>query len=79
MRSTRWVAVTIANRCGRKLTGTMGRHANDHMVSFYMQSPAGFDVEYGAEGRTIDDWSRYEVFESTPSFWGHDFSVGHQD
>ena len=34
---------------GVKLTGTMGRHANDHMVSFYMQSPAGFDVEYGAE------------------------------
>ena len=65
---------------GVKLTGTMGRHANDHMVSFYMQSPAGFDVEYGAEGRTVDDWSRYEVFESTvPSFWGHDFSVGHQD
>jgi len=63
-----------------KLSGTLGRHANDHMVSFYMQSPAGFDIEYGAEGRTVDDWSRYEVFESTvPSFWGHDFSVGQQD
>jgi 3,4-dihydroxy-9,10-secoandrosta-1,3,5(10)-triene-9,17-dione 4,5-dioxygenase len=49
------------------------------MVSFYMKSPGGFDIEYGAEGRTIDDWSNYEVFESTvPSFWGHDFSVGHQ-
>lgn len=65
---------------GVKLTGTLGRHANDHMVSFYMRSPAGFDIEYGAEGRTIKDWSQYAVFESTvPSFWGHDFSVGHQD
>jgi len=63
-----------------KLTGTLGRHANDHMVSFYMRSPSGFDVEYGAEGRTVEDWSDYAVFESTvPSFWGHDFSVGHTD
>lgn len=63
-----------------KLSGTLGRHANDHMVSFYMRSPTGFDVEYGAEGRTVDDWSAYQVFESTvPSFWGHDFSVGHTD
>ena len=60
-----------------KLTGTLGRHANDHMVSFYMRSPSGFDIEYGAEGRTIDDWQQYQVFESTvASFWGHDFSVG---
>jgi 3,4-dihydroxy-9,10-secoandrosta-1,3,5(10)-triene-9,17-dione 4,5-dioxygenase len=63
-----------------KLTGTLGRHANDHMVSFYMRSPSGFDIEYGAEGRTVDDWDNYPVFHSTvASFWGHDFSVGHQD
>jgi len=62
---------------GVKLTGTLGRHANDHMVSFYMASPSGFMIEYGAEGRTIDDWSRYSAFQSTVnSFWGHDFSVG---
>ena len=65
---------------GVKLTGTLGRHANDHMVSFYMRTPTGFDVEFGAEGRTIDDWREYEVFESTvASFWGHDFSVGQMD
>lgn len=62
---------------GVKLTGTLGRHANDHMVSFYMASPSGFMIEYGAEGRTISDWSRYSPFQSTVnSFWGHDFSVG---
>ncbi|WP_438984725.1 VOC family protein [Aequoribacter sp.] len=65
---------------GVKLTGTLGRHANDHMVSFYMRSPAGFDIEYGAEGRTVEDWDNYPVFQSTvASFWGHDFSVGHED
>ncbi len=62
---------------GVPLTGTLGRHANDHMVSFYMASPSGFMVEYGAEGRTVEDWSRYSPFQSTVnSFWGHDFSVG---
>ena len=65
---------------GNTLTGTLGRHVNDHMISFYMRSPSGFDIEFGAEGRTIEDWSRYAVFESTvPSYWGHDFSVGHSD
>lgn len=65
---------------GTTLTGTLGRHVNDHMISFYMRSPSGFDIEFGAEGRTIEDWSRYAVFESTvPSYWGHDFSVGQMD
>ena len=65
---------------GVKLTGTLGRHANDHMVSFYMRSPSGFDVEYGAEGRSVANWDDYAVFESTvASFWGHDFSVGQMD
>jgi len=60
-----------------KLTGTLGRHANDKMVSFYMQSPGGFMVEYGAEGLSVQDWSRYASFQSTAaSIWGHDFSVG---
>lgn len=59
------------------LVATLGRHANDHMVSFYMATPSGFAVEYGAEGRVIDDWSKYPAFHSTvASFWGHDFSVG---
>jgi 3,4-dihydroxy-9,10-secoandrosta-1,3,5(10)-triene-9,17-dione 4,5-dioxygenase len=70
-------AMDRMQEAGVKLTGTLGRHANDHMVSFYMASPSGFMVEYGAEGKTVDDWSRYSAFQSTVnSFWGHDFSVG---
>jgi 3,4-dihydroxy-9,10-secoandrosta-1,3,5(10)-triene-9,17-dione 4,5-dioxygenase len=62
---------------GVALTGTLGRHANDHMLSFYMATPSGFMLEYGAEGRTVADWNRYSPFQSTVnSFWGHDFSVG---
>jgi 3,4-dihydroxy-9,10-secoandrosta-1,3,5(10)-triene-9,17-dione 4,5-dioxygenase len=65
----------IAHRV--QLTATLGRHANDQMVSFYMKSPANFDIEYGAEGLTVDNWDSYTNFESTvASYWGHDFSVG---
>lgn len=25
----------------------LGKHTNDHMVSFYLRTPSGFNVEYG--------------------------------
>jgi 3,4-dihydroxy-9,10-secoandrosta-1,3,5(10)-triene-9,17-dione 4,5-dioxygenase len=55
------------------LSATLGRHMNDQMVSFYVKSPAGFDVEFGTEGLTVDD-ARWVARESTAvSYWGHDF------
>lgn len=61
---------------GVRLMATLGKHTNDHMTSFYFESPGGFAIEYGFGGRTID-WDRHTVFESTSvSLWGHDFSVG---
>lgn len=63
---------------GVKLSATLGQHLNDEMVSFYMQTPGGFDLEYGCHGKQVD-WSRHTPFESTVvSQWGHDFSVGRQ-
>jgi 3,4-dihydroxy-9,10-secoandrosta-1,3,5(10)-triene-9,17-dione 4,5-dioxygenase len=54
------------------LSATLGRHVNDQMVSFYMKSPGGFDVEYGTEGLQVDE--RWVARESTAvSYWGHDF------
>ena len=59
------------------LSATLGRHMNDDMISFYMKTPSGFDIEYGAEGLTVPDWSNHVVTESSvASIWGHDFSVG---
>ena len=29
------------------VTATLGRHTNDRMVSFYVRTPAGFEVEFG--------------------------------
>jgi 3,4-dihydroxy-9,10-secoandrosta-1,3,5(10)-triene-9,17-dione 4,5-dioxygenase len=58
------------------MSATLGRHVNDLMLSFYMKTPGGFDVEFGTEGRQVDD-ERWIARESTAvSLWGHDFSVG---
>jgi 3,4-dihydroxy-9,10-secoandrosta-1,3,5(10)-triene-9,17-dione 4,5-dioxygenase len=67
------------DRCTRRkapLSSTLGRHANDLMVSFYVQTPGGFDIEYGTDGLTVDD-STWVARESTAvSQWGHVFSAG---
>ena len=55
------------------LSATLGRHMNDQMVSFYVKSPGGFDVEFGTEGLQVDD-ARWVARESTAvSYWGHVF------
>ncbi|SHK11132.1 2,3-dihydroxybiphenyl 1,2-dioxygenase [Roseomonas rosea] len=52
---------------------TLGRHANDHITSFYAHTPSGFFVEYGWGGRIIDPatWQPHETTDG-PSLWGHD-------
>ena len=64
-------------RKGIKPTSTMGRHANDLMVSFYLKTPGGFDVEYGTDGQLVDDntWVARET--TAVSLWGHSFAEGH--
>ena len=55
------------------LSATLGRHMNDEMVSFYVRSPGGFDIEFGCDGLTVDD-HRWVARESTAvSYWGHVF------
>ncbi len=63
-------------RKGIKPTSTMGRHANDLMVSFYVKTPGGFDVEYGTDGQVVDDntWVARET--TAVSLWGHSFAEG---
>jgi len=63
-------------KAGARLMATLGKHTNDHMTSFYVQTPGGFALEYGFGGLQLD-WSRHTEFEFTEvSLWGHDFSVG---
>ena len=56
------------------ISSSLGRHSNDMMVSFYMQTPSGFDLEFGYDGWQVD-WTTFTKQESKmPSFWGHAFS-----
>ncbi|MFC0314587.1 iron-dependent extradiol dioxygenase HsaC [Gordonia phosphorivorans] len=58
------------------MSATLGRHVNDLMLSFYMKTPGGFDVEFGCEGRQVDDGDWVARESTAVSLWGHDFSVG---
>ncbi len=49
----------------------LGRHDNDGMFSFYVQSPAGFQVEVGHGARVVgDDWDDDRRYDRISS-WGH--------
>lgn len=64
-------ALDIVNERGMSLAMTLGRHTNDLMTSFYVRTPSGFEIEYGAGGRHIDDatW-QVETYDAI-SLWGH--------
>jgi 3,4-dihydroxy-9,10-secoandrosta-1,3,5(10)-triene-9,17-dione 4,5-dioxygenase len=64
------------DRCARRgvtVSGSLGRHANDLMVSFYVRTPGGFDVEYGTGGRLVDDGTWISRETTAVSLWGHRF------
>jgi 3,4-dihydroxy-9,10-secoandrosta-1,3,5(10)-triene-9,17-dione 4,5-dioxygenase len=65
------VGLTLG-RGSAQLTRTIGRHFNDEMISGYMQTPSGCDVEYGTAGRRIDDATWVVGQIDAPSGWGHD-------
>ncbi|MDX3660275.1 VOC family protein [Streptomyces sp. ID05-26A] len=74
------VGLTLDRASRRKvpMSATLGRHVNDLMLSFYMKTPGGFDVEFGCEGRQVDDEDWIARESTAVSLWGHDFSVGVQ-
>ena len=67
------------DRCIRRkatISSTLGRHANDLMVSFYVRTPGGFDIEYGTGGRVVDDSTWISRESTAVSLWGHVFGSG---
>ena len=72
------LALDRALRKKVKMSATLGRHVNDKMLSFYMKTPGGFDVEFGCEGLQVEDGDWIARESTAVSLWGHDFSVGMQ-
>lgn len=52
---------------------SLGKHTNDHMVSFYVWSPENYAVEFGWNGLKVPE--PVPVYEITDgAFWGHHFT-----
>jgi 3,4-dihydroxy-9,10-secoandrosta-1,3,5(10)-triene-9,17-dione 4,5-dioxygenase len=66
-------ALDRCTRRGAPVSASLGRHANDLMVSFYVRTPGGFDIEYGTDGRTVDDATWVSRETTAVSLWGHSF------
>jgi biphenyl-2,3-diol 1,2-dioxygenase len=53
----------------------LGKHTNDHMLSFYLRTPSGFNVEYGWGAREVDDSIWQVQVHKAGSVWGHQGSL----
>ena len=66
------LALDRVDQHGTPMMMTLGKHTNDHMISFYVISPDGAAVEFGVGGQHIDgEDTTYAI--TKPSFWGHKF------
>ncbi len=62
----------VAN--GAHISSSLGKHSNDFMVSFYVQTPGGFDLEFGCHGMQ-PDWATWVPTQSViGDLWGHRWS-----
>jgi 3,4-dihydroxy-9,10-secoandrosta-1,3,5(10)-triene-9,17-dione 4,5-dioxygenase len=69
------LALDRCSRRGAPVSASLGRHANDQMVSFYARTPSGFDVEYGTGGLLVDDATWVSRETTAISLWGHKFAA----
>jgi len=58
-------------RAAGALKTELGQHSNDEVLSFYLNCPGGFEIEYGVQGRHVDDatWLTRDLTEL--SYWGY--------
>ena len=67
------LAIDRAAKLGVPMQQTLGKHTNDHMVSFYVYSPENYAVEFGWNGiRVENEEPTYEITQG--AFWGHQFT-----
>ncbi len=60
-----------AKQQGAHISATLGKHVNDKMISFYVRTPSGFDIEYGCQGMQIDPATWVPTTSMVVSDWGH--------
>jgi extradiol dioxygenase len=65
------IGYDLVKQGGYPLSMELGRHSTDHMFSFYVVSPAGFEIEYGWGGLRVDDETWHVVHADRGEVWGH--------
>jgi len=66
-------AIDAMNAHGAKEKATLGKHTNDKMVSFYVETPSKTQIEYGTGGILIeDDEAWVPTYYSSAHYWGHE-------
>lgn len=70
------LALDRATAAGCRIMQSLGRHSNDRMVSFYVESPAGFQFEFGFDAIEVDDATWRVTRHDVGSSWGHKPPVG---
>ena len=69
-------ALDRAKAANVHISSSLGKHMNDKMVSFYMRSPGGFDIEYGFGGIQPDWTSFTPTISVKEDEWGHQWDFG---
>ena len=65
------ITYDLCQERGVPITMALGRHTNDQMLSFYLRTPGGFDVEYGWGARQVNDEDWIVTTMTSASIWGH--------
>lgn len=64
-------ALDRVERTNTRLVQSLGRHSNDKMVSFYVATPSGFELEYGYDAIQVEPATWTMARHDKISSWGH--------
>ncbi len=56
---------------GYRIMMGVGQHTNDRELSFYVESPSGFEIEYGWDPIAVDEAHWQPTLHQGISTWGH--------
>jgi 2,3-dihydroxybiphenyl 1,2-dioxygenase len=56
---------------GYRIMMGVGQHTNDRELSFYVESPSGFEIEYGWSPIAVDEENWQPTLHQGISTWGH--------
>lgn len=65
------LGLDAALRHGVPVSRGLGKHTNDYAVSFYVETPSGWELEYGFGAREVDESTWFVASYTGGDPWGH--------